>query len=175
MTGRDGTAAQVLVRASTLADLSAGDMLLQRSYRQLLKSAYPPSVMVMAVPLIARAQPDLLSSGTYFVAETADGRVVGAGGWSARGPGAKHRRQGWGHVRHFATDVAFVRQGVGAALMARVVATASEAGLTALDCLSTRTAVPFYLSQKFRTLGDVTVGLRPGIVFPAIQLHRPLR
>jgi hypothetical protein len=51
---------------------------------------------------------------------------------------------------------------------------ARKAGCTALDCLSTRTAVPFYATLGFQTLGPVTITLRPGIEFPAIRMARAL-
>ena len=78
-------------RGDTAAEQDIGDSvgagaverLLLRSYPRLLAADYPPSVMVTAVPLLARAQPGLLASGRYFVAEGANGRVLAAGGWSS--------------------------------------------------------------------------------------------
>jgi GNAT superfamily N-acetyltransferase len=154
------------LRLATIADLAAVDDLLGRSYPRLLSRDYPPSVMVTAVPLLTRARPELLSSGRYHLAVDDSGRVLGAGGWSGRG-------QGWAQVRHVATDPGHVRRGIGRALMARVLDEARATGVTAMDCLSTRTAVPFYASLGFQVLGRVEIALRPGISFPAIRmLHR---
>ena len=50
-------------------DLKAVDALLARSYPRLLRPDYPPSIMVTIVPLIARARPELLMSGRYFLVE----------------------------------------------------------------------------------------------------------
>ena len=58
--------------------------------------------------------------------------------------------------------------------MARVEAQARDAGITRLECLSTRMAVPFYAALGFRVLGPVEVPLRPGIVFPAVAMIRVL-
>ena len=58
------------IRPGTRADLARVDALLSRSYPRLLKRDYPPSVLVTALPLISRAQPALLDSGSYYVAET---------------------------------------------------------------------------------------------------------
>ena len=171
------------VRTATLADQPEVDSLLARSYPALLKADYAPSILVTAVPLIARAQPRLLASGTYYVVEGA-GAILGAGGWTAAAPGNGARtaatghpgtgHQGTGHVRHVVTDHRRVRQGVGRALMAHVVLTARIAGVGRLECLSTLTAVPFYAALGFRTLGPATVPLRPGIVFPAVAMVRDL-
>jgi GNAT superfamily N-acetyltransferase len=154
------------IRAARPADLAAVDALLARAYPRLLAADYPLSVMVMAVPIIARAQPRLLASGTYFVAEGAQGRILGAGGWSGHGP--------TGQVRHVVTDDRALRQGIGRAVIGHVFATARAAGVTRLDCLSTRTAVPFYRALGFDSVGPAEVPLAPGISFPAIRMTRAL-
>jgi GNAT superfamily N-acetyltransferase len=170
-------AESLTLRHATPRDLSAVDALLARSYPRLLAPDYPPSVLVTAVPIIARARPELLASGRYWLAEDATRHLVGAGGWSASAPapsdgsgGAGGLRQGLAHVRHVATDPDALRRGIGRALMARVMAEAGAAGFAAMECLSTRTAVPFYAALGFRQIGAVEVGLRPGISFPATRM-----
>lgn len=164
------------LRASKLSDLSAVDTLLARSYPRLLAADYPPSVMVTALPIIARARPELLTSGRYFLAFAQDGRLMGAGGWSGAAPGPSDQPQGRAagvgiaHVRHVATDPDAVRQGVGRAIMRAVFEAARVAGMVQMECLSTRTAVPFYTSLGFRVLGAADVPLRAGIVFPAVRM-----
>ena len=72
----------IAVRTARSGDLAAVDAVLARAYPRLLKPDYPPSVLVTALPLISRAQPSLLASGTYYVVEDDAGQVVGAGGWT---------------------------------------------------------------------------------------------
>jgi GNAT superfamily N-acetyltransferase len=159
------------LRPSIRADLAAVDALLAHSYPRLLAADYPPSVLVTALPLIARARPELLTSGTYRVAVDVDGEIVAAGGWTPDAPGEGRTSPGLGHVRHVVTRAGRVRQGIGRALMGRAMAQAAGAGLRRLDCLSTRTAVPFYSALGFRVLGPVVVPLRPGIAFPAVRME----
>jgi GNAT superfamily N-acetyltransferase len=165
----------ISLRRASPADLAAVDRLLQRSYFRLLAADYAPSTLVLAVPRFARAQPELLSLPSYFVAEDSLGRIVAAGGWS------RGRQKGWpvadavGHVRHVATDPAVARQGVGRALMTRVLEDARAAGMQWLDCLSTRTAVPFYRSLGFQELFPTEIGLGAGISFPVIRMMARLR
>lgn len=155
-------AAVLAIRTATPDDLAPLDALFARSYPKLLKPDYPPSVLVTALPMISRAQPALLASGTYFVAELA-GEIVGAGGWTpARG--------GTGNIRHVVTDARHVRQGIGRTLMLRVLQSARQAGIHLLHCHSTRTAVPFYRALGFVELGPMAVELAPGISFPAIRM-----
>ena len=157
------------LRTATATDISAVDALLARSFPRLLKADYPPSVMVTAVPLIARARPGLVASGRYYLAEDAEGRLLGAGGWSLRG-GAL----GVAEVRHLATDPGALRQGIARRIVGSVLDAARDAGLERIGCLSTRTAVPFYEAMGFRGAGAVDVTLSAGIVFPAVRMFRTL-
>lgn len=161
----------VTLRRAVPGDLSAVDRLLSRSYPRLLAADYPPSTMVLAVPIIARARPELLASGRYFLAVDAAGHVVAAGGWSLGKPGdGSEGLAETGHVRHVATDPAVARRGIGGTLMRAVMQDAATNGVRWLDCLSTRTAVPFYAALGFRTLYPTEVPLGPGIVFPAVRM-----
>lgn len=160
-------------------DLAAVDALLARSYPRLLRADYPPSIMVTLVPLIARARPELLASGRYYVVKDGAGRVLGAGGYSLaaptpRGqlPGAQHGTVG--HIRHVATDPDATRRGIGRGLMQAVFAAAAAEGVRWLDCLSTRTAVPFYAAVGFGVVGPVDVPITPGLAFPAVRMLRQM-
>ncbi len=163
------------VRQAKAGDLAEIDALLGRSYPALLKDHYPPSLLVTAIPLISKAQPKLLASGTYFVVEDETGALVGAGGWTAVAPGTGEILDArTGHIRHVVTDHRAVRRGVGKVLMAHVFDTAKAAGMTQLDCFSTLMAVPFYAACGFVEVGPVSLSLRPGIDFPAILMRRAL-
>lgn len=163
------TPATITIRKSRPSDLALADALFSESYPVLLKDDYPPSVRVLAVPMLSRARPDLLASGTYYVAEDADGRLVAAGGWTRSA-----RHGGIGQIRHVVTDHRRTRQGIGTALMTHIIDTARAAGIRHLQCQSTRTAVPFYTACGFRLLGPIEVPLAPGISFPAVAMERGL-
>jgi GNAT superfamily N-acetyltransferase len=164
----------ITIRTATRADIAAIDALLARSYPRLLKADYPPSVLVTAIPRISRAQPGLVTSGTYYVAVD-DARIVGAGGWTATAPAGGGILPGRANVRHVVTDDRMVRRGIGRALMTHVFEAAAAAGMTWMHCLSTRTAVPFYAALGFDVIGDTTVPLGPGVDFPAVAMRRDLQ
>ncbi|MBM2575351.1 GNAT family N-acetyltransferase [Jannaschia sp. Os4] len=164
----------VALRPATPADLPAVDGLLARSYPQLLKGDYPPSVLVAVLPAISRAKPALLASGTYWLAE-ADGAVLACGGWTAAAPTDGGRAAGIGHVRHVATDPAHTRRGFARAVMARAMMQAAGAGVRTMECLSTRTAVPFYAAIGFRWQEELDVAIGGAIPFPAIRMTARLR
>jgi len=156
------------IRTAGSDDVPAVDALLRRAYPRLLAADYPPSLLVTAIPRISRAQPALVTCGTYYLAETG-GRLVGAGGWT---PGRRDR--GRANVRHLVTDDRAVRQGVGRALMGHIFGTAREAGARWMHTTSTLTAVPFYKALGFTEIGPAVVTLDAGIEFPVVELRRDL-
>ena len=164
------------LRLARAEDQAAVDDLLQRSYPALLRADYSADVMRKIVPLIARARPELLASGRYFLMLDGE-RAVGAGGYSLAAPGprggaAGQAEPGLAHIRHVATDPALVRQGIGRRLMAAVFSAAEAEGAIRFECLSTLTAVPFYAAMGFVAIGPVELTLAPGMGFPAIQMRR---
>ncbi|WP_316014222.1 GNAT family N-acetyltransferase [Roseobacter sp. HKCCA0434] len=132
------------VRTAISDDIPGIDALLARSYPRLLAADYPPSVLFTALPLISRAQPALVTTAAV------------------------------GHVRHVASDPERLRRGIARRLLEHVIAKARAAGLTRLDCLSTRTAVPFYEAMGFGVVAPRDIPLAPAITFPAIETTRSL-
>jgi GNAT superfamily N-acetyltransferase len=160
---------QITVRVARPDDLAGVDALLSRAYPRLLKADYPPSVLVTALPLIVRAQPALLRCGTYYVAETEAGQIVGAGGWTP-----DRTLSDTGHIRHVVCDDRLTRRGIARGLIERAVQTAQDAGIRQMECWSTRTAVPFYAAMGFCEIGPFDVPLRAGITFPSVRMMRDL-
>ncbi|WP_147103436.1 GNAT family N-acetyltransferase [Tateyamaria sp. syn59] len=156
------------VRPTTKADLAAVDALLARTYPKLLKADYPPSILVTALPIISRAQPALLSCGTYYVVEE-HGVVLGAGGWTADKSDPTRA-----FIRHVVTDDRALRRGIGRRLMAHIFDTARAHGVTRMECWATRTAVPFYAAVGFEKIGLIDVPLADGITFPSVRMMRDL-
>jgi GNAT superfamily N-acetyltransferase len=165
---------QITLRPTTARDLPRIEALLSESYPALLKPDYPPSVLVTALPLIARANPALLRSGTYWLAEDAEGRALAAGGWSYSAPQGGVGPRDLGHIRHVVTHPSALRQGLASTIIERCFREARAAGLTWVMAQATRTAVPFYRAMGFEDRAEIEVMLRPGIGFPAIEMARDL-
>lgn len=153
------------IRPTTKADLAAVDALLARTYPKLLKADYPPSVLFTALPIISRAQPALLSCGTYYVVEEGDA-ILGAGGWTL-----DRKDSTLGHIRHVVTDDRALRRGVGRTLMRHCFDEARMMGIVRMECWATRTAEPFYQAIGFETLEPMEVTLQNGISFPSIRMN----
>ncbi|MBL4628082.1 MAG: GNAT family N-acetyltransferase [Roseicyclus sp.] len=165
---------EITIRATNTGDLPAIDSLLAAAYPVLLKPDYPPSVLVTCLPLITRAQPALLRSGTYYMAEDGDRRVLAAGGWTHGAPQGGVGPRDVGHIRHFVTDPSAVRRGLARAILERSFRAARTSGVRWIMCQSTRTAEPFYTAMGFQRRGEIEIMLRPGIGFPAVEMIRAL-
>lgn len=164
----------ITIRTTHTRDLPAIDALLAQSYPVLLKPDYAPSVLVTCLPLITRARPELLGSGTYYMAEDCNGDALAAGGWTHGGPQGGIGPRDVGHIRHVVTHPKAVRQGLARSLIERSFAAARNSGVRWMMCQSTRTAEPFYAQMGFQRRGEIEIMLRPGIGFPAVEMIRAL-
>ncbi|MEL6531816.1 MAG: GNAT family N-acetyltransferase [Pseudomonadota bacterium] len=165
---------QITIRATNVADTPAVDALLAVSYPVLLKPDYAPSTLVMALPLIARARPELMRSGTYYLAQDEAGAVLAAGGWTHSAPQGGVGPRHVGHIRHVVCHPKATRRGLARAILRHAMEEARAAGIQVMNCQSTRTAVPFYEACGFRRLSEIEISLRPGICFPAVEMTRQL-
>ncbi len=160
------------LRTATPADAAGIEAVLAASYPVLLAPDYPPEILAATLPRMIRANPALLTSGTFHVVEVA-GTIVACGGWTPAAPqGAL--TPGLGHVRHVATHPDHLRRGYAAAILARAAGEARDAGLGRLAAASTLTAAPFYAALGFKPLLRETLEIAPGHPFAVITLMRYL-
>lgn len=157
-------------RLATSDDLNGISALLMQSYPVLLRHDYSAETLSAVLPIITRARPELAASGTYWLAVIGD-QIVGAGGWTQSAPTGIGSAPNVGHVRHLATHPDMVRRGVARGLMMRAMAQARAGAILHLECLSTRTAVPFYAALGFRVVGPADVMLAGGTKMPSVQMQ----
>lgn len=162
------------IRIAEPADAEAVTALLEKSYPALLAGAYDAALLQQVLPLMTRANPELLSSGSYYVAVGDDGMIVGAGGWTRHSPTGQGENGTNGNIRHFGTDPDHARKGIGRALIARCVEDARDAGLTELNCYSTLNGKVFYASCGFHTVEPFEIAFPGGLVFPSVRMVKPL-
>lgn len=167
------------VRQAGLEDEAAVGQVLGASYPALLASAYEAEILAIALPLMVRANPVLLRSGTYHLAETAGGLPVGCGGWTFARPHAPDEAgepadPALAHIRHFATHPDWTRHGIGRALFERCAAEAKTAGAQRFECYATLAAEPFYRALGFKTVEAITVPLKHGVLLPSLRMARAL-
>lgn len=159
------------IRVATPNDAAAVEALLQVCYPPLMERAYDVGVLAQALTVMTKANLMLLSSGTYYVAGTIDGSIIGCGGWTPAKPDTGHIEQHVGHLRHFGTHPAWINRGIGKAIYQRCEVSAGTAGITTFEVYSSLNAEPFYEALGFRPLRHLSLELSPGIVLPAVLMR----
>jgi GNAT superfamily N-acetyltransferase len=149
--------------------------LLSASYPVLLAQDYDPRLLSVALPLMTKANPLLLASGTYYVAVAGSGAIIGCGGWTAEAPGGGESKPGVGHIRHFAVHPDWTRRRVGQTLLKRCIEDASAWGVETLECYSTVTATSFYESAGFVPVAKIAVKLSPTVALPSVLMRYDIR
>jgi N-acetylglutamate synthase-like GNAT family acetyltransferase len=163
-----------VLRVATPRDAEAVSELLRASYPRLMRSAYDEEVLAPALEVMTQANPSLLRSGTYYVAELTNGFLVGCGGWTPERPGTKSVEPGLGHVRHFAVHPDWTRRGIGRALLEACGRTARAAGVRAFECYSSLNAEKFYRALGFVRIREMDMELKPPVVLPGVLMRRNL-
>jgi N-acetylglutamate synthase-like GNAT family acetyltransferase len=135
-----------------------------------MRDAYEDLILDAVLPAMTVAQPGLLRSGSYYVAETAEKIIVGCGGWTKERPGSGEILEGVGHIRHFGVHPECTRHGVGQAIYARCRGDAKAAGLTKFECYSSLNGEAFYAALGFEQLKKMDVEMLNGITFPSVHM-----
>lgn len=165
-------AGDYVVRIATPDDVAAVEALLEASYPALMRPAYEEAVLAPALKLVTKANPSLLASGTYYVAEAERGLVVGCGGWTLERPGTGTVEPNLAHIRHFGTHPAWTKRGIGRAIYRLCESGARAAGATTLECYSTLNGEAFYAALGFESIGPIEVELVPDVMLPGILMRR---
>ena len=158
------------VRAATLDDAAAVGAVLNPSYARLMRGAYPDDMLELALPRITRANPELLESGRYYLAESDEGDAMACGGWSDHAPGAGP--DGHAHIRHFATHPDWTGRGAGRAIYEKCAAEAAAAGFGGFVCFASLNGEGFYAALGFRRVKEIRVPMGPGLRFPSVLMVR---
>lgn len=160
----------VKVRVSTLDDSALVSSVLRAAYPELMRPAYDAKLLQQVLPRITVAQPELLQSGSYYVAEAAHGAIVGCGGWTRERPGTNEVKAGVGHIRHFGVHPDWTRCGVGKAIYLQCKREARDAGLSQFECYSSLNGEAFYSALGFRRLALIEVVMFDGVSFPSVHM-----
>jgi GNAT superfamily N-acetyltransferase len=167
-------AASYRLRVAGPADAEAVSAVLAASYPALLADHYAPDVLAATLPLMTKANPKLLASGTYYVAEVDGGNLAGCGGWTPEKPGSGEVVTGIGHIRHFATHPDWTRRGIASAMLARCIEEAKSRGITTMEAFATLSAADFYRVHGFGPIGPIDVPMTAEIVLPSLWMRRRL-
>jgi N-acetylglutamate synthase-like GNAT family acetyltransferase len=173
------------IRAARASDIPTLAALIALSARGLSQKEYSEEQIEAAVASIYGVDSELISDGTYFVAE-AGGELIGCGGWSRRrtlfgGDQAASRDVGVldpardaAKIRAFFVHPDWARRGVGRAILLRCEHEAKDAGFHALELMSTLPGVRFYLAMGYETSEPITYAAGD-VVLKFIPMRKQLR
>jgi GNAT superfamily N-acetyltransferase len=191
---------KVLVRLAVAADVAALRVLIEASVRGLQGGDYSPEQLEGALRTVYGVDTQLISDGTYFAAEAAEGSggssgevgsgaplLVGCGGWSKRktlfgGDQFAGREDSLldpardaAKIRAFFVHPEWVRLGIGGIILKACEAAAVAAGFRRLEMGATLTGVPFYRAKGYVELEAVDVPLGDGVTLPIVRMGKALR
>ena len=172
------------IRLATASDLPALRGLIPRSVRALSRTQYSEAQIESAIRFVFGPDTQLISDGTYFVAQ-AETALVGCGGWSRRRTlyGGDQMKAGEdpllnpateaARIRAFFVHPAWARRGIGSAILQACFSAALEAGFQRLELMATLPGVPLYRAFGFEEAEAVDTVLPDGVAVPFIRMVRP--
>lgn len=182
---KDGTApTDLLIRRAVRADLPGLERLVEESVLRLQARDYSGRVLDSALRNgLLMPDPQLISDGTYYVAEMED-RIVGAGGWSQRrnaingasGPHDIHElldpATEAAKIRAFYVHPRYARRGIGSRLLRVCEDAARRAGFRRLELISTLTGAPLYAARGWEAHESLRIPLSDDQTYQAIRMTK---
>jgi GNAT superfamily N-acetyltransferase len=173
----------VSVRLAEARDLQALHELIERSVREL--SVYTPAQIEGSIHSVLGVDSQLITDGTYFVAEV-DGALVASGGWSFRktlcgaddAPERDDHRLDPAHdhakIRAIFVHPEWARRGLGSLMLAHCEAAAAKAGFTRFEMGSTLAGVPLYALKGYVERSRFGIPLANGESLPVVRMTKEL-
>jgi len=172
------------IRAALSSDTAAIAGLIACSARGLSRRDYTDAQIEAAVSSIFGVDSELISDGTYFVAESG-GELIGCGGWSrrrtlfggdqaaSREPGLLDPQQDAARIRAFFVHPNWARRGVGRKLLEHCEQEARAAGFSALELMATLPGLSFYRSMGYAAFEPIQYSAA-GIVLEFVPMRKQL-
>jgi GNAT superfamily N-acetyltransferase len=174
------------IRIATSSDISVLNDLISSSVRVLQAGDYTPAQIEGALGTVLGLDTQLISDGTYLVAETEAAEICGCGGWSKRktlfgsdhGPGREDTlldpNTEAAKIRAIFVHPNWARRGVGSFLLKACEDAAEAAGFRKFEMGSTLTGIPLYRLKGYKDVEMVQVPLRNGEFLPVLKMAKSL-
>jgi GNAT superfamily N-acetyltransferase len=179
------------IRLATTNDVPRLGEVIEASVRGLQTDGYSPSQIDGALQSVYGVDSQLISDGTYLVAEaleshhgTLQNTIIGCGGWSKRktlygGDQYKAREDSVldpafdaAKIRAFFIHPSWVRRGIGGLILEACESAALQAGFTRLEMGATLSGVAFYQAKGYAALENLEVPLANGESLPIVRMAK---
>ena len=168
------------LRPARLDDVPALEELIPLSVRALQAAYHSSAQMEAALGPVFGVDRQLITDGTYNVAEQA-GQGIGCGGWSRRkalfggmdgliDPASEPAR-----IRAFFIHPKWARRGIGRAILAACESAIRAAGFRDAELVATLTGEPLYASAGFAMVERYDVPLAGGLTLPVVKMRKRLQ
>lgn len=174
------------LRLATMEDVPALKELIPASVRALSQNHYTPDQIEAAIAEIFGVDTQLISDGTYFLAESA-GHIVGCGGWSKRqtlfgsdaaksatSDGLLDPAKDAARVRAFYVHPNWARRGIGRQVLQRCEDAARRAGFTKLELVATLPGEPLYRALGYVVIEPTVLPMSKGRSLAAYRMGKVL-
>lgn len=180
---------KVRFRKATLADVPRIRELIDASVRGLQAQDYTPRQIEGALRSVYGVDTQLISDGTYFVAEIGESdstRIIACGGWSKRktlygGDQYAGREDSLldpsrdaAKIRAFFVHPDFARRGLGTLVLEACENAAKSGGFRHLEMGATLSGVPFYRARGYSEIASQQVPLGNGDTLPIVKMAKAI-
>jgi N-acetylglutamate synthase-like GNAT family acetyltransferase len=182
------------IRKATAEDIPMLRALIDASVRGLQAEDYTPQQIEGALKKVFGVDSQLISDGTYFVAEArpesktenAEAVAVGCGGWSkrktlfggdqwaARQDSLLDPRVDAAKIRSFFVHPAWPRRGIGSAILETCETAAKSAGFSRAEMGATLTGVKLFQVRGYVPLESIEIPLQNGASLPVVRMTKRL-
>ena len=173
----------ITTRTATFADIPALNEMIALSVRGLSTDYYTPNQIESAIKYIFGVDTQLVTDGTYYVAEI-DNITVGCGGWSKRNTlygGDQHKevedpllnpKHDAARIRAFFVHPAYARQGVGRHIINVCEAAAKSNGFNSFELGATLPGVPLYAAMGYEAIERIDAHLPDGELLGIVKMRK---
>ena len=175
------------LRKAVFDDKIEIEKLIAASVRGLSRDDYDAQQIELSIKTVFGVDDELIADGTYFVAENADHKMVGCGGWSKRRTlyGASIYEQSRdsnfldpksdaAKIRAFFIHPDFARQGIGSLILERCEREAKAYGFLSAEMMATLPGVKLYAVRGYAGSEEVKVPIGENLDIICVKMRKKL-
>lgn len=175
------------LRKATFADQTEIEKLIAESVRGLSREDYDAQQIELSIKTVFGVDTELIADGTYFIAETENGKIAGCGGWSKRKTlyGASIYSQSRdsellnpesdaAKIRAFFIHPGFARKGIGTLILETCEREAKAHGFNSAEMMATLPGVKLYEQRGYEGDEKIKVPVGENVEIICVKMGKSL-